>query len=241
MLKSIKQNHRTIVIQGRITFPAKGIASMINSAKIGAYTQCAVRTLHTVKYSNFMKSAQTDLFRKGSESNVLSFFHNAKDTAEISQEAKEMLENVPLESEDKKTTETKDKTAEWKEKLEQMRRDMNWLRDELKRAGEVAEGMGEAMKEMIKCLRIAMRIMSGHNVPEADHRYLMDKDTALYSKAIMMRKEIIDPEDLERLSEDEEENNESSEIGEIPTPSADTGAEVSGDSVNADVAVDIEA
>ena len=208
---------------------------MINSAKIGVYTQ------HTVKYSNLGISAQADSFRKRNESSVLSFFLNVKDTAEISQEAKEMFESVPLGSEDEKTKTVKDKTEEWKEKLEQMRRDMNRLRDELKRAGEVAEGMGEAMREMIKCLRIAMRIMSGHNVPEADHRYLMDKDTALYSKAIMMRKEIIDPEDLERLSEDEEENEESSEIGEIPTPSADTGADVSGDSVSADVAVDIEA
>jgi len=224
-----------------MTPPAKGIASMINSAKIGAYTQCAVRTVHTVKYNNFGKSAQTDSFRNGSESNVLSFFHNTKDTAEISQEAKEMFESVPLGSEDEKTKVAKDKTEEWKEKLEQLRRDMNWFRDELKRAGEVAEGMGEAMREMIKCLRIAMRIMSGHNVPEADHRFLMDKDTALYSKAIMMRREIIDPEELERLSEDEEENEESSEIGEIPTPPADAGAEVSGDSVSADVAVDIEA
>jgi len=234
MLKSIKQNHRTIIIQGRITFPAKGIASMINSVKIGAYTQ------HTVKYVNSMKSAQTDSFRKGSESNVLNFFHNTKDTAEISQKAKEMFENVPFGPEDEKTEAAKDKTAEWKEKLEQMRRDMKWLRDEIQRAGEIAEGMGEAMREMIKCLRIAMRIMSGHNVPEADHRYLMDKDTALYSKAIMMRKEIIDPEDLERLSEDEEENVESSENGEEPTPSADTGAEVSGDITSIDIAINIE-
>ena len=51
---------------------------MTSSVKIGVYSQCAVRTLHTVKYNNIVKSAQEDSFRKTNESNVLSFFHNAK-------------------------------------------------------------------------------------------------------------------------------------------------------------------
>jgi len=193
----------------------------MNSIKTGAYTQ------HTLKYST-LKTTQADSFRKTSESNVFNHFLKQKDVVEISQEAKDTLTN-PLELDNEKATESKDKMAEWKEKLEQMRRDMNWLRDEIRRAGEIAEGMGEAMREMIKCLRIAMRIMSGHNVPEADHRYLMDKDTALYSKAIMMRKEILDPEDLERLSEDEEADEDSSEVGDVPESSTAATAETSGD------------
>jgi adenine-specific DNA methylase len=132
--------------------------------------------------------------------------------------------------------------AEWKEKMEEMRREMNWLRDELKRAGEVAEGMGEAMRVMIKCLRISMRIMSGHNVPNADHRFLMENDSALYSKAITMRMEITDPEDLERLSEDEEENNEEPTGVEAPSVSSpDTSPDASGESINTDATVDIVA
>jgi hypothetical protein len=206
---------------------------MINSLRISAYTQ------YTAKYNN-AKSAQTDSFHKANESNVLKIFHSIRDTAEISQEAKNIYNNVLFEAEDDKTSESKDKMSEWKEKLEQMRRDMNWLRDEIRRAGEIAEGMGEAMREMIKCLRIAMRIMSGHNVPEADHRYLMDKDTALYSKAIMMRKEIIDPEDLERLSEDEEDNKDSSEIDELSKLSADISTESSGDGSSTETAVEID-
>ena len=210
---------------------------MINSVKTGAYNQ------HTVKFNN-AKSTQPDLFHKANESVVFNYFHNDKDTAEISQETKEMMGNAPLEAEAEKAAEKKDKkdiTEEWKEKSEQLRRDMNRLKDEMQRAEEIAEGMGEAMREMIKCMRIAMRIMSGHKVPEADHRYLMEKDTALYSKAIMMRREIPDPEELERLSEDEEETEASSEIDELPTPTPETSTEASGEAFNTDNAVDIEA
>jgi hypothetical protein len=197
---------------------------MISSAMVGKYT-------HQTARFNTENSAHTNSFRKTNESNVLIYFPKENDVAEISQEAKNKFINPP-ELDNEKVTESKDKMSEWKDKLDQMRREMNWLRDEIRRAGEIAEGMGEAMREMIKCLRIAMRIMSGHNVPEADHRYLMDKDTALYSKAIMMRKEIIDPEDLERLSEDEEANADSTEIGEIPESSAESSIESSGDVVN---------
>jgi len=206
---------------------------MINSLRVSAYTQ------HTVKYNN-VKSAQTDSFHKANESNVLKIFHGARDTAEISQEAKDIYNNFLLESESDRTAETKDKMSEWKEKLEQMRSDMKRLRDEIRRAGEIAEGMGEAMREMIKCLRIAMRIMSGHNVPEADHRFLMDKDTALYSKAIMMRKEIIDPDDLERLSEDEENNKDSSGIDDLSISSAGASTESPGDSSSTETAVETD-
>jgi len=194
---------------------------MTNSIKTNAYSQ------HSLKYNN-VKPAQTDSFRKTNGFNVLDHISGTKDTVELSQDAKDVLNNAPIESDNEKVSKAKDKTAEWKEKLEQMRNDMNWLMDEIRRAGEVSEGMAEAMKEMIKCMQIAMRIMSGHNVPESDHRYLMDKDSALYSKAIMMRMERIDPDELERLSEDEEENSEeSSEIDTGSISSTDTSAEES--------------
>ena len=102
--------------------------------------------------------------------------------------------------------------------------------------------MGEAMKVMIKCMQIAMRIMSGHNVPEADHRYLMDNDSSLYSKAVMMKIQKIDPEDLERLSEDEEEEGEETDgIDAASIPSTDTSAETPGENTATVEAVGIEA
>ena len=202
----------------------------MNAVKGSAYTQ------HSIKFKN-NHTAQTDSFKKTNESAVSNFFRENKDTVEISQEAKDVLNNGfpntdPVQDKDK-TSEKKDKMAEWQEKLEEMRREMNWLRDEIRRAGEVAEGMGEAMRVMIKCLRIAMRIMSGHNVPDADHRFLMDNDSGLYSKAVMMKIQVVNPEDLERLSEDEEENNEDSTgIEAPPTSSTDSSTETSGDSTD---------
>ena len=215
--------------------PSKGVASIMKAVNASAYAQ------HSVKHKT-VNSVQTDSFIKKNESNVPVFFHCVADVVEISQDAKDVLNNGLLEPDKDKTTESKDKMAEWKEKMEEMRREMNWLRDELKRAGEVAEGMGEAMRVMIKCLRISMRIMSGHNVPNADHRFLMENDSALYSKAITMRMEITDPEDLERLSEDEEENNEESTGVEAPPiSSTDTSPEASGENSNTDTVVDIVA
>ena len=110
------------------------------------------------------------------------------------------------------STEAKRKTNNFQEKLEKMRDDMRMLREELKRAREAGEGAAEAWKEKIRCLQIAMRIISGDNVPYEDHRYLREKDVELYGRAITMRVEKEDPKDLDRLSEDEEEDGEEGEI-----------------------------
>ena len=215
---------------------------MMNSVKVSAYTQ------HSVKQKN-VNAAQAGSFKNVNGSGVLGFFpgHNTStnDTVEISNDAKEGFIKSFLDPEDEKTTESKDLMAEWKEKLEKMRSEMNWLRDEIRRAGEIAEGMGEAMRVMIKCLRIAMRIMSGHNVPDADHRFLMENDSSLYSKAVMMKIQKIDPEDLERLSEDEEENAEGSDgidAASITAPdsASEAASEASTSNVDAGTAVDIE-
>jgi len=99
--------------------------------------------------------------------------------------------------------EARAKSDDFQKMLEDMRSEMRALREELKRAGEAGEGAAEAWKEKIRCLIIAMRIMSGDIVPEQDHRYLREKDMDLYCRAIMMRVEKEDPDEYDRLSEDE--------------------------------------
>jgi len=101
--------------------------------------------------------------------------------------------------------EAKKKAKDFQDKLEEMRNDMRMLRDELKRAGEAAEGAAEMWRIEIKCMLIAMRIMSGNKVPIEDQRFLMDNKPELYAKAITMRMEKADPKEHDRLSEDEEE------------------------------------
>ena len=93
--------------------------------------------------------------------------------------------------------------------LEEMRNRQRQLQEDIKRAGEAGEGMASAMKEKLICLKIAMRIMSGDTVPYQDHRYLAEKDPDLYHQAISMRVEKEDPEEFDRLSEDEDESRSS--------------------------------
>ena len=90
--------------------------------------------------------------------------------------------------------------------LEEMRAKAQQVREDIKRAGEAGDGMAAAMREKLICLKIAMRIMSGDIVPEADHRFLAEKDPDLYHQAISMRVEKVDPEEHDRLSEDEEDD-----------------------------------
>jgi len=100
--------------------------------------------------------------------------------------------------------ETKKKTDDFQKMLDDMRSEMQALREGLKRAGEAGDGIASAWKERIKCLQIAMRIMAGDKVPVEDHRYLLEKDSELYSRAISLRVEKADPKEYDRLSEDEE-------------------------------------
>jgi len=99
----------------------------------------------------------------------------------------------------------KAKADDFQKMLEEMRSEMQALREGLKRAGEAGDGAAAAWKEKIQCLIIAMRIMSGDNVPEEDHRFLRERDVELYSRAIMMRIKKEDPEDYDRLSEEDEQ------------------------------------
>ena len=116
----------------------------------------------------------------------------------------------------------KEKSNTFQQKLEEMRNRYRTLHDELKRAEETASGMAEECKEKIRCMRIAMRIMSGGKVPLADQRYLAEKDIELYTQAISMRIEKEDPEEYDRLSEDEKsdsviDTNDPSDSGSEPT------------------------
>jgi len=98
----------------------------------------------------------------------------------------------------------KDNTDTFQDMLEEMRNEMRALREGLKQAREAGEGAAEGWRVKIKLLQIAMRIMSGHKVPVEDHRFLMERDAELYSRAIKMRIVREDPDEYDRLSEDED-------------------------------------
>jgi len=73
-----------------------------------------------------------------------------------------------------------------------------------------------------KCLKIAMRIMRGGKVHDADLRFLLQNDPGLYFQAMLLRQPKENPEEHERITEDEsEQSNESSVTGDGGTASAD--------------------
>jgi hypothetical protein len=113
------------------------------------------------------------------------------------------------------SAEAKRMSGELRSGLDELREKYLTLSEDLRRAREAGEGMAEMMKEKIRCLQIAMRIMSGHKVPAEDHHYLAEKDPELYGKAMAMRIERAEPKEYERLSEDEE--NEGGVEGGEPT------------------------
>ena len=114
--------------------------------------------------------------------------------------------------------EAKNKAEDFQKKLDEMRNEMKALREGLKQAAEAGKGAAEGWKEKIKCLQIAMRIISGNKVPEEDHRYLRERDVELYSRAIQLRIEKEDPKEYDKLSEEEKRNNENPNNPETTTP-----------------------
>jgi len=131
-----------------------------------------------------------------------------EDTVNISPEAKE-----------------KDNKKDLQTMLEELRQEMQFLREGLQQAAEAGEGMAEAWKEKIKCMQIAMRIISGNKVPEEDHRFLRDRDMELYARAITMKIQKPDPDEYDRLSEDEKDDADYAIDGSVDAAPDATGAE----------------
>ena len=96
---------------------------------------------------------------------------------------------------------------------------------EEKKQGADAEidAMTKALKKMLKCQKIAARIMAGDKVPPADERYLMENDPESYKLAIAMRKPKEDPKEYDSVLEDEdrEGGGESTGAMEAESPEAE--------------------
>jgi hypothetical protein len=150
-------------------------------------------------------------------------------TPDISEEKQipELQEAVKL-PEDKVdiSKEAKNNEDDFQSKLDEMRNRYQMLLKGIEDAKNVGEGMAKAFKEKLICLRIAMRIMSGDNVPIEDKRFLAEKDLELYCQAISLRRVKPNPKDHDRLSEDEENNINNDTTDNEPDNSVDTEAEV---------------
>ena len=96
-------------------------------------------------------------------------------------------------------------------KVEPASQDVGILQKQMEQIREQSEDAAEGWKIYIKCLRIAMRIISGDNVPEIDHQYLAKNDPELYGKAMSMKVHKQDPEDLDSISDEDDDKKSGSE------------------------------
>lgn len=119
------------------------------------------------------------------------------------------------------------------EKLNEMKNNYETLSRGLKNVNEQTEAAAEASRIQLKCMKIAMRIMAGDDVPVKDHQFLVEHAPELYGKAIMMRIQKEDPIKHKRLSEDKDFPDPLEEIarGASPPPATDiAAAEISSES-----------
>ncbi|MCL1926313.1 MAG: hypothetical protein FWF95_04145 [Syntrophorhabdaceae bacterium] len=89
------------------------------------------------------------------------------------------------------------------DELQQMANKLKGSMEQLNELSEQGQGAAESAKIRMICMKIALRIMSGDNVPVEDHQYLLKHDPTLYAEAMAHRLFKEKPEDHDRLSEDE--------------------------------------
>lgn len=84
-------------------------------------------------------------------------------------------------------------------------------------SGETSQldGLGERMKVLSRCQKIAARIMAGDKVPPEDQQYLMENDVEGYKLAMAMRTVKKDPKEWESELEDEEKEGGSQPVSGV--------------------------
>jgi len=90
-------------------------------------------------------------------------------------------------------------------KRESTREYYSRLNEQMKAARENAEGAGKAFDILRKCLIIAARIMAGDEVPQKDHNFLIENNSAMYMKAMSLRQYKEDPEKWDSILGDDDE------------------------------------
>lgn len=79
---------------------------------------------------------------------------------------------------------------------------------------DMLDALGEKLKAMLRCQKIAARIMRGDKVPPQDERYLMENDPNGYKMAMAMRTPKKKPKEWDSVLEDEEQKTEGDGGGE---------------------------
>lgn len=177
------------------------------------------RTEQTVRPDGTKKSApETESSAAEPQKDTLSLTRQAiAQLEEQSQRLAELLEQSQREPQERK------KPAIWD------------IMDGAESGGAESERLGEELKVMQRCHKIAARIMRGDKVPPQDEQYLMQNDPDGYKLAMAMRRPKKHPKEWESVLKDEDKAAKDSG-GEEPAPSCEGASEASdgGDSASAE-------
>jgi hypothetical protein len=122
--------------------------------------------------------------------------------------------------------------------MEEMRAEGTALKERIENARQQGDAAAKSLDTQRKCRIIAMRIINGDIVPDADHRFLMENDPEMYKRAIMLRRHKQDPDEYDRLSDDEEKSSKISvaagDSGGVNIKDAGSAEPNSGETVTVD-------
>lgn len=121
-------------------------------------------------------------------------------------------------------------SQELREKLSEQQKahmaELAQVEKDAKAAQEQAEAQAEAFKVLMRCIKIAGRIISGDIVPSEDEQYLLENEPKMYQMAVAARTPKEDPEEWDSVLEDEEDASDSeASSGETPALSPPSGGE----------------
>ncbi len=79
------------------------------------------------------------------------------------------------------------------------------LTQQMENSGDTTDALGESLRVMNRCMKIAANIMSGKRVPLKDLKYLMEHDSKGYQMAMAMRPPNKDDKKCDPVIKDEDE------------------------------------
>ena len=105
--------------------------------------------------------------------------------------------------ENEATSAKDEKFRELREQQQIARERMRQMAEDAANAREAAEAQAEHWRNLRIAMEIAGRIMRGDNVPPEDEAFLIEHSPGMYKIAMSARQQKVDPEDHDRLSEEE--------------------------------------
>ncbi|HZJ84541.1 MAG TPA: hypothetical protein VFD02_03190 [Syntrophomonadaceae bacterium] len=111
----------------------------------------------------------------------------------------------------------------------------------LKNLNETAEAREDGFTERLKCIKIALRIIRGDKVPLKDMAFLAEKEPAMYSNAILLKRSNDNPKKHKSLINEEKKDSSTDSLDANAPPEIVAPETIAGDAINVeDVEVSVE-